>query len=230
MALTLSMPTLPKRSDGGVPRSQAERLWLIGGALVAVVLALIGYFLAISPQRSKTSDVNSQVAAARAQNATLEAHIAALNAQNKNLAKYQAQLKAAELALPSGADVSNFLRSLQSLGNATQTNVANMTVGAATAVAPAATATSSAAPAAASATPASTGLLNYPISIQVTGLPASLNKFLEQLQDVQPRAVLITQLTESSGTTTPGAPAHPGGTTLQLSMQAFATSAPTAPH
>lgn len=233
MAPTLSLPTLPKRADTTVPRSQAERLWLIGGGIVILVLLLIGFFFFISPQRSQTSAVNSQVTAAQAQNSALEAHLAALREQSKGLAKYEAQLKTAQQALPSGADVANFLRALQSLGSATQTNVANMTVGAATPVTPAAPpgATAAAAPTAAAGpnTAPASEVLSYTISIQVSGTPVALNRFLEQLQAVQPRAILITQLSESTGTGGPGVNTPAGGTSLQLSMQAFASGPPTVP-
>jgi hypothetical protein len=58
------------------------------------------------------------------------------------------------------------------------------------------------------------------ITANVTGSPAALNKFLQQLQAVQPRAVLITQITEGSGVPVTGAKAS-ATTTLQLTMQAF---------
>jgi hypothetical protein len=55
------------------------------------------------------------------------------------------------------------------------------------------------------------------IAATVSGSPAQLDQFLTQLQTVQPRAVLISQLTEGSGTAT----GKPGTTSLQLTMQAF---------
>jgi Tfp pilus assembly protein PilO len=225
-----------------VPRSQAERLWLIGGGLVGLLVALIAYFLFISPQRSKTADINSQVSLARQQNATLQARVAALAEQNKNLAAYERQLASAKLALPSDAGVSDFLRSLQSLGNQTNTNVTQLTVGqpvdvtsviAATPTQPAAAGAANASPSSATTAPAGTtpvvaGQQMYalPITAQVSGAPDALNRFLDQLQSVQPRAVLISQISETTGTSTTGA--APTGTTLQLTMDAFvAPSSPT---
>jgi Tfp pilus assembly protein PilO len=237
MQLTMPKMTVPVRRQNTVARSQAERLWLIGGGLVGLLVALIAYFLFISPQRSKTADINSQVSQARDQNATLQARVDALAEQNKNLPSYERQLAAAQLALPSEAGVSDFLRSLQTLGNATLTNVTQLTVGQPVDVtsvvnaapvqpgAPANASPSATSAAAGSVGPAVTGPPIYalPITAQVSGTPAALNKFLDQLQAVQPRAVLITQIGETTGVTG-GAGARAAssvGTTLQLTMDAF---------
>jgi hypothetical protein len=226
-------------------RSQVERLWLMGGGIVALVVVLIGWFFFISPQRSQTSDMNSRVAATRQQNSVLQAKIDTLRAQNQNIAKYKTELTRLRLALPSSNGVPTFLRTLQSIGNATQTEVNSLSVGAPTDVSAVAASTptapttsgasNSTTPSSTSATAAPAGtaglagpagpqLYGLSITAQVSGSPAALNHFLEQLQSVQPRAVLITQLTEGSGATTPGAGAAgaaPAGSTLQLTMQAF---------
>lgn len=236
----LAMPKLPRREKTGVPRSQAERLWLIGGGLVALVLFLIGYFFFISPQRTQTADVNSQVTTTQDQNTVLQNRIDMLREQNKDLGKWQAELAQARLALPTTSGVSDFLRSLQSLGNATLTDVTALSVGtpvdvtslpgfapaAATAPTDAAAApadSASSAPAAAAPAPAATSVIYaLPISATVTGSPAALAKFLDQLQAVQPRAVLITSIDLGSAATTPGATAAvPGQTSLKINMQAY---------
>jgi cell division protein FtsB len=236
-------PTLPKRESTKVPRSQTERLWLIGGGLIAFVLLLVGYFFFISPQRSQTSAVDSQVATAQQQNAQLQARLNALRQQNKNLPKYQADLAQARLALPATTGVPDFLRSLQALGNATNTTVTSATFSQPAAATPAAAptastdATASASPTDATGSdttasgavgsqPASAVSSVYSISIgaTVSGSTANLDNFLEQLQVVQPRAVLITQISESSASVAAGGPAS-GGTTLQLTMQAFVSPA-----
>jgi type IV pilus assembly protein PilO len=222
-----------------VPRSQAERLWLIGGGLVAFLIILIGFFLVISPQRSQTSKVDSQVSAARQQNAALQQRIDTLRQQNANLARYQATLATAKLALPAATGMSDFLRSLQGLGSATGTHVTSLTVGqpvdasAALSVAPPAGAAkasaSPAAPAPAAGTaPAAASVYSMSITAQVSGSTVALNRFLQQLQEVQPRAVLITQIVETDSAAAAkgaGVAAATVGPTLQLSMQAFVAPA-----
>lgn len=226
------------QSTGAIPRSQAERLWLIAGGLTAVLLILLGYFVAISPQRSETAKVDGKVNEAKVRNTALQHRIDALRQQNKDLAKYQADLAAARLALPSQSGVSDFLRSLQSLGTKTGTDVTSLTVGQPTdasaalkAAVPAAGGTAPSAKASAPANPvvgSPAGVAKVfalAISAQVSGPPAALNKFLEQLQEVQPRAVLITQIVESDAATN-RAPSSSGAPSLQLSMQAFVAPTP----
>lgn len=209
-----------------MPRSQLERVWLIGGVLVGLLLAVIAYAMFIGPQRGKTSDVNSQVGTAQTRNSTLQARIATLTAQNKNLARYQQALSQAELALPTTSGLPDFLRSLQSIGASTATDVTSLTVGTPTPVLTTGTAATPAATTAGSAAAsAAPKIFALPISAQVTGNDAQLSDFLTQLQAVQPRAVLIGQLTEGSvstgGTTQKGAASD----TLQITMQAFVSPA-----
>jgi hypothetical protein len=203
-----------------MPRTQIERVWLFGAALVAFLLLLVGYLMFISPQNSKTSTANSQVSAANAVNQRFEARISSLRDQSKNLPKYQAELQAAQLALPSTSGLPDFLRTLQSLGNATLTTVSSLTVGPPTDVTTAASGRST------TATVAPGGLHVYalPISAQVSGSVSALDQFLTQLQTVQPRAVLISQLTEATGGSTAAAGTRTSGgaePALQLTMQAF---------
>lgn len=233
-------------------RSQTERLWMIGGGLIAFVAILIGWFFFISPQRSDTDDVNGQADSARSQNAALELRLTQLKAQNAKLPTYQAQLAAARLALPGTSGLSDFVRTVQSIGSATQTEVTSLAVstptnataltpvsrpagGASTGAAqpggstPTTGASSTAAPGtgngATAAQPAG-GVYSISISAQASGSAAALNKFLGELQSVQPRAVLITELVEGASGA-PGAKADPSLTTLQLTMQAFV--APSSP-
>jgi Tfp pilus assembly protein PilO len=254
MSLTLRKPnlSLPTRPDNSVPRSQAERLWLIGGGLVGFLAIVIAYFFFISPQRSETDDVRGRIDNARSQNAGLQAKLDQLRQENKNLDQYRRELAAAQAALPSTADVSDFLRALQSLGSQTQTNVTQLSVGQPTNVSAAAsgqlapgatpapgttpTPNASASPNAAAAAAggaapapgaaAGPGVYSLPVKAEVTGSPADLTRFLDQLQNVQPRAVLITSLVENSGGQ-PGAAAQPTTTVLDLSLQVFVVTAPT---
>jgi hypothetical protein len=244
MKTKVTMPSLPKlpklaklaKPERSVPRSQTERLWLIAGGLIGFVMLLIGYFFFISPQRSSTASVNAQVAQTESQNSILQSRIESLREQNNNLGKYEAQLAQAHLALPTTSGVSDFLRTLQSLGNATLTDVTSLSVGAptdmsgslqTTAVAatapPTDTSAPSAAPTSSAAAPGGAGsIFALSITATVTGAPNALDKFLDQLQAVQPRAVLITDIVESSGSPTGGnvGPAQ-AQASLQLTMEAF---------
>lgn len=221
-------------------RSSQERLWLIGGAVCAFLMLVIGYFMLISPQRSNTQSVRDQITTAQEQAMTLQQRINALTAQSKDLPKYESQLASLQQALPSESGLPDFLRTLQSLGNETLAQVTSLTVGAPSIVAAGAgapavspTTTAEAAPTAAAAptettaptttttTPASSTAGVYALSItaQVTGSTKQLGDFLEQLQTVQPRAVLITSVAVGGGSS--GSAASAGPTSMSLTMQAF---------
>jgi type IV pilus assembly protein PilO len=207
-----------------MPKTQLEKAWFGGGLLVAVVVAVIGYFFFIGPQRSTTSDVDGQIGSAQSQNDTLQVRINSLDAQNRKLSTYRAALKQARLALPATSDLPNFLRTLQSLGNATLADVTTLSVGdpvVATGNTP--TSTSTTAPDAAATTttapttPTGPQIFALPITAQVSGTIKQLTNFLGQLQSVQPRAVLVSSIT-LGGTTT----GTTGSTsTLDIALEAF---------
>lgn len=175
-------------------RTSNERLWFLGGVLGAVVIALVGWALLIGPQRDSTDNVNAQAESVRAGNAALQSRIASLRDESKNMAAVQQAQRAARLALPADAGVPAFLRSLQRLGAATNTDVVTLTAGSLT------------------ASEAKSGVQALPISAQVNGPTDRLAVFLDQLQTVQPRAVLLTHVVEGTQT---------GASSLQLTMTAF---------
>lgn len=211
-------------------RSAKERLWLTGGTLVAVLLLVIGYFLLISPQRNQTSSVNSSIDTVRAQNFTLQQRINNLTAQNKELAKYQADLADLKLALPSTSGLPDFLRTLQSIGNGTLSDVVSLTVGPPTDLnrvaggsrAKAAGNGGSATSGGGAGTGGSTnGVYGLTITAQVSGSTSQLEQFLQQLQAVQPRAVLISAISFGTGAGAAAVTGATGKATMQITMQAF---------
>lgn len=241
------LPAVPRKPVNAVPRSQVERLWLVGGGTIALLLTVVAYFFFISPQRSETDDVRGRVDDTRNQNSALQGRLEQLKQQNQSLDKYRQELAAAQAALPSAANVSDFLRSLQALGSQTQTNVISLAVSApvnvsisatgqaapgAAVAAPSASpsASASTAPAAPGSAPSAGGavppgsVFSLPIKAEVSGSPGNLIKFIDQLQNVQPRAVLITSLVQTTSATTGTANSQTPGTVLDLTMQAFVTA------
>jgi Tfp pilus assembly protein PilO len=198
-----------------MPRKDIERLWIGGTAIVGLLMVLIGYFAFIAPQRSQTRDVNAQVADVTAQNAALSNKVTQLSLQNRDLAKYKAQLVQARLALPSTSGLPDFLRTLQSIGAATNTDT-SLTFAAPSDVTNIG-GTSTSTP---DLTVGGAHIYALPITAQVTGSVSNLNAFLTQLQSVQPRAVLISQITETTGPSS-GSGANAGQPGLSLTMQAF---------
>jgi Tfp pilus assembly protein PilO len=208
-----------------------ERLWIGAGLGLAVVITAIAWFFAISPQHSQAADLRSQNENAQSQNEVLQHRLTALRNQNKNLAQYQATLAHDQAALPSTDGLSDFLRELQAVGASTLVTVTSVTVGSpapVVAVAAAPAATASASPTATASATASTtaapavptaAAYSIPINLSATGTTDQLSAFLDQLQTVQPRAVLVSHAAVSSAS-------GPGDTTtLALTMNAFVAPA-----
>lgn len=149
------------------------RLWLIGGALAAVALLAVGWLVFISPQYGQTSRLRNNNADAQTQLTTLRHTLSELGKQNSDLARYEADLARDRAALPGTAALSDFLRELQSASDASGVAITPATFGQPAAV---------------------TGVAQmYAIgtNLTATGTLAQVVRFLNQLQQIQPRAVLI---------------------------------------
>jgi Tfp pilus assembly protein PilO len=182
----------------------ADRLWMIAGAAVVIALVVISWFFVISPKYDETSDVRAQVETTETQILVLRKRIAALEKQKAKLPQYKAALKTNQYALPSDTGLPDFLRQLQTSGDELDVTVDGVSVsGAALA-------------------PGFTSVWALPITLTLQGTPGNLDKFLKQLQQTQPRAVLINSATvtsQVSGDAADGATA--GEVTISLALQAF---------
>jgi len=182
----------------------AGRLWLIGGAVAAVVLVAVGWFFLISPANGRTAGLTGQTETARTKVASLQHHLNELQAQSERLPEYQATLKNDQAALPTTASLSDFLRSLQ-LGDDSRGAITGITVGQPL-ERPAGATTDFA----------------LPVTVSATGKAPQFDALLDYLQNVQPRAVLIknVQLASDGGTTLDG-PAK-----LTVSQELFVAAPP----
>lgn len=237
MARHASIPDLRTRLSSSLrARTATERWWRLGGAAAALLVVLVAWTFLIGPQRSQTADVVAQGDAARDHNAQLSRRIDALRADNRTLSAYQAAFRSAQLALPADTGIPDLLRSLQTMGTATHTDVSLLNAAPPAPVVAAAPATGTPSPSSspsgsAASTTSTAGTAGTPaadvysmaVSVDVTGSAAALEAFLTRLQTGQPRAVLITQVTEGGpgAVGAAGAPVPSGATSLQLTMQVF---------
>src|SRR5437879_1673871 len=97
-------------------RSNADRLWIMGGAVAALLLVALAWFFAVSPELSSASSLKSQTADAQTQNITLQAKIRKLQDDNQKMATIQASLADARKALPVDAGLAAFTRQLVAAG------------------------------------------------------------------------------------------------------------------
>lgn len=148
--------------------------WLGGGALGVVMLLALGWLLLIRPEDAQTSRLRDRAATAQHNVDSLRQRLAEMRAQNSQLDRYRSELTDARAALPTTTDLSTFLRDLQSTGASSGIEVRGLIVGAPTQV-----------------TKVSGTIYALPVTLTAAGPSAKLDVFLNRLQRVQPRAVLI---------------------------------------
>lgn len=167
-----------------------KRWWLGGGAVVAVAILLLGWFLVITPELSAAAANRDQAEGARTQNFVLESKNARLKAQNDQVAALRSGLRAALAQLPYDSGLPEFTRQVSAQATENAMLLTSVTVGEATPVAPATAEDSDASTAGTSAS--STALMAIPITLVATGVGSSQQAFLAALQVTGPRRALVT--------------------------------------
>lgn len=189
--------------------------WIIGGALLCVLLLVASWFLLIQPQRAEAAELREHTATVQTQNTQLETRIRQLEAQYRQLPSYRAELAAIKQAMPEDISESTLLRSVQAVADGTGVNFYSVAIEAPVLLAdPAAEAAPAAAPpegeeaAAApapspSVAPAAAGPAVYkvPTNFQAQGTFVGIETFLQKLQTEMPRAMLVTGIELTAATT-----------------------------
>ena len=179
----------------------ADRLWMIGGLAVTVVLVLASWLLLIGPKFADANDVETQAADTQTQLTILHKRINELKQQQANLKPLQADLAKKQKALPADTGLPAFLRQLQAAGEALDVDVTDIAVSTP------------------SVLPTLSTVWTLPITLNAEGSGANLDAFLRGLQSSsQSRAVLIQTANLSS-------PVENGTLTLSLTLNAFVAPA-----
>lgn len=193
---------------------------MFGALAGAVALSALAWFLLIGPQRDQTVGVEDENLTAQGQVVVEQRKLARLNAEFADSQKFAAELAANRQALPLAAATGDLLRELQNAGEA-----AGVTV-----------------PSLSAATPTelkgATGVASVTITISAVGAMEKLQRFLDQIQRIQPRAMLVYSVTFAPNDS--GGPLTGSSAQLTVSAQIFvalqaaadpvasATTAPTA--
>jgi hypothetical protein len=204
-----------------------NRLWMIGVALVAVVVVAIGWLVGISPMLEQGSAAAAQIRTVDAQNVAQRAALVPLRAQFNDLSALRAELKAIQDVIPETTDLDDFLDELKARADDAGVTISAFaaaegtlyggaagTAPAATAPTPAPSAAPSGAPTAAptaagvpAAAAALTGvegtLFTIPITVTVDGPSDKVMAFTDSVQK-NGRFFLVTSSTFSGSTTPPG--------------------------
>jgi Tfp pilus assembly protein PilO len=177
-----------------------DRIWLLGGFLAVILLGVGGWFLLIHPKYTEAGNVRAEVGNGQVELATLNKQLAKLKTQKAQLSTLTATRDRYQNALPATLTKSMpaFLNELQDSGTAESVDVSGITQGSVQQSA------------------ALAGVWEVPITMTIAGTAADLSAFLNRLQTVQARAVLITTASLSGDSTSAS-----GQMTLSLALTAF---------
>lgn len=92
-----------------------DRLWSIGAIAGMTAVALLGWFLGVSPLVAQASSANDQANSLNQTNAASVAKLATLKQQSKNLSTLQRNLGVLRESIPTGADIPGFLTEINAL-------------------------------------------------------------------------------------------------------------------
>ena len=170
--------------------------WMLGAALVSVLLLIAGWFLLVTPQRSAAEQIRTDAEAQAAANVRAEAEIASLKAQYKDLPSLQQEEAQIRSRIPETPNMPALLRTLST--NAKTAGVTLVSV-------------SPSNPVPLNQTGTNGGSLSdpgqvsqIPVVIQATGPFANMQLFLNSIEQMK-RSMLvvsldITRATEESTT------------------------------
>jgi len=182
----------------------ADRLWIFGGVAVVLVLAVISWFFVISPKYAEADTVRTEAADTELKTSQLRKRIAELEKDQAKLPEFKRTLQRNRNALPADSGVPDFLRQLQASGDALSVKVGGVNVSAPQLVS------------------GFTTVYALPMTLTAEGTPDNLGSFLRQLQESQPRAVLIDSANMTSQAEAGAADGTDAGdTTVNLSLKAF---------
>lgn len=194
-------------------QTKADRLWIMGGTVVALLVVAMAWLLVVGPEFNRVSSLQSQTADAQAQNIITQSKVKSLQAEYAKLPDLQASLTKVRTALPTNANLSGFTRDITVDAAVTEVSVTSVTVGSVT------TAGTTSAPVTKVVNPAG-ALFAVPVTITARGAPSQLLAFASGLLGPDKRAALVTSTQLSTDATSKG---------VQLIMQVSVFAAPQSP-
>jgi hypothetical protein len=179
--------------------ARVAKLWMYGGVVGCVLLAIIAWFAFVSPALSHVSSVKSQTSQARQQNDVLRAKIAHLRQVDAGIAGLRAQVGQERQALPTVDGLPAFTRQLQA--QAAAVHVVLTSISAGTPAVVGSGAATAPAPAVGTATNAAGKLYSIPVTLVTNGSLGPQRSILNQVQAIGPRRALVTSVNFSPGST-----------------------------
>ena len=208
--------------------ARTDRLLMVGGILLSVVILAASWFFLVSPRLADGSQLDDQTSAAQDQATVLQTRLVQLRRESLQLPQLQQRLGAAQAALPSDNAMPDFLRQV---GH--QAAAAGLSIGSVLAGAPAPIGRGPGAPPQPSGAnaPVATGgaatagsVYSIPVTITATGPAERQQQFLKALQHDGPRTALVSSV-QLAPAGTAAAGSIDAGSTLTVQLQVFVAPA-----
>jgi hypothetical protein len=180
---------------------QGKRAWLGGGALVALLIVVMSWFMVISPELSAAAALRTQATDADLQNSVTQGKVAKLRLQAEHLGELTTSLASALEALPTSSGLPAFTRQLSAQGTLSHVDVTSIVIGSISSVnADGATGTTptTTTPAPTATAPANAGSTSagsvyaIPVTVISSGSLTHELAFLKAIQTLGPRRALLT--------------------------------------
>jgi Tfp pilus assembly protein PilO len=179
--------------------------WAAGTVVALLVIVAAGWFLAISPQKHKVSNLGAQSASQEQANSGLKTKLAELTAQMSAVPSEEAAVAAVTQRIPDDPDMPNYVRALTTIAGQTGVELVSIapTVPGAVAVAAAAVpavtaATPSASAAAAAPAAPAVSLQSITVALTVQGGYFQIQQFTAALQRLA-RATVLSSVSIAPG-------------------------------
>lgn len=225
---------------------QSIKTWIGATVVLAVLIAIAGWFLLISPTKAATADTRSNIDTETNRTVTLTKALASLKAQFEGLDASRTALADVMVQVPTSADTSAFRRVLEERASTTGVTLMSLQTGTAAAVVQAAQGTAGAAGSGASATSTATPspspapsaaptapstvttasgqtLVGVPLQMTVVGTYDAARGFVASLQGTEGRLFLVTGFTvvsQADASANAGRPATVKGD-VEVTLQGF---------
>lgn len=199
--------------------AQSLKVWMAGGAVGVLGLAIVGWVAVVGPQLSEVSATKSQTADAQLQNLVLMSKVNRLRSDNEKLASLTAKLTELRTELPPDSGMPNYIRQVLA-----QAATAGVTVTSLSAGAPSAVVSPTATAVAPGGDP--TGhLFQIPISLATSGSLANQRKLMRAIQTIGPRRALVSTVqfspVNAGGSDAKQRPSIDSATTMTATLQVF---------
>ncbi|MFD0481116.1 type 4a pilus biogenesis protein PilO [Kineococcus sp. GCM10028916] len=160
-------------------------VWIAGAGVLAALIVIATYFLAVAPQRSEAADLATQRVSVAETNAGIAQRTEELKSEFQTLDEKKNELAAIQATLPKAAEVPDLLRQLASFGETSGVNIEQITPGTPEQFNATADAT----------TDANSGIVAIPLVLGVKGTFPEVELYVKTLQADLTRDLFIEDLT-----------------------------------